>query len=106
MKVGRDPKTSQCLSCRREQRWRGIINQNGAPFTLANYYLISQQQEGRCAGCRRHENDLAEALCVDHDHATGIVRGLLCKDCNYALGCVKDSAATLKRLAMYLKEIP
>ncbi|WP_221305103.1 endonuclease domain-containing protein [Streptomyces sp. Ag109_O5-1] len=42
-------------------------------------------QDGKCAieNCRR------EAACIDHDHATGKVRGLLCQGCNVAIGFVE-----------------
>jgi hypothetical protein len=39
---------------------------------------------------------------VDHDHATGQVRGMLCSNCNQALGNVRDSVQVLERLAGYL----
>jgi Recombination endonuclease VII len=41
------------------------------------------------------------ALCVDHDHSTGQVRGLLCKRCNYALGLLEDTKS-LVRAVEYL----
>lgn len=40
--------------------------------------------------------------CVDHDHETGRIRGLLCTDCNYFLGEQHDKSAKLRRAADYL----
>ena len=42
-------------------------------------------------------------LCVDHNHATGIVRGTLCRTCNLAVGWTKDDPARLRALADYLE---
>lgn len=44
----------------------------------------------------------ASDTCVDHDHATGKVRGALCRDCNLALGCFTDSVERMRRAVMYL----
>lgn len=42
--------------------------------------------------------------CVDHDHETKAVRGLLCHSCNRALGSVKDSVAVLRSMIVYLNK--
>lgn len=49
------------------------------------FEALMAEHEGRCAICAR---DFTEKLrpCVDHDHATGVVRGLLCRHCNLGLG--------------------
>lgn len=40
---------------------------------------------------------------IDHDHETGKVRGLLCSNCNFAIGHLKDNIANLTRAQMYLE---
>jgi hypothetical protein len=58
-------------------------------------------QDRRCAGCLTSFDETK--LCVDHDHETGAVRGLLCGTCNRAAGLVKDNPENLERLAAYLR---
>ena len=45
-----------------------------------------------------------ETLVVDHDHATGQVRDLLCHNCNRALGLLQDSIKTVEAALNYLKK--
>jgi hypothetical protein len=45
-----------------------------------------------------------KALCIDHDHTTGKVRGMLCDDCNLSLGKMKDSKELLQKAIDYLKQ--
>lgn len=65
--------------------------------------LLTEKQKGRCAICR-HKPQPGTHLCVDHCHATGVVRGLLCRGCNLGLGCFKDSAPSLSAAILYLRE--
>jgi hypothetical protein len=44
-----------------------------------------------------------EALAVDHNHISGLVRGLLCRNCNNGLGQFKDNIETLEKAITYLK---
>jgi hypothetical protein len=66
---------------------------------------------GTCRICGEEERVLkngggaARRLSVDHDHATGKVRGLLCRRCNGLLGLAYDSPRTLRQAAEYL-ELP
>lgn len=73
----------------RQLGWKkyGILNTDGNSFTLNDYNRLFQIQGGRCAfkTCNKHQSELERSLVVDHDHATGIVRGLLCSNCNHNL---------------------
>src|SRR3989442_9160388 len=51
--------------------------------TDAEYQAMLQRQNGLCAICGKTQT---RQLCLDHDHETGQVRGLLCDRCNRALG--------------------
>jgi len=44
-----------------------------------------------------------DGLTVDHCHASGVVRGLLCKPCNIAVGCMKDNAEWIRKMADYIE---
>ena len=78
---------------------------------LANRYKITQEQydqlflkqEGKCAICGKHRDELDRDLCVDHNHITDKVRGLLCYRCNVALGYLKDDVSSLLKAIQYLE---
>lgn len=73
-------------------------------ITAEDWGRMFHAQGGTCAGCQAQFTD-ALVPCVDHCHATGVVRGLLCNGCNAALGLAGDSPATLRRLATYLERL-
>jgi Recombination endonuclease VII len=58
-------------------------------LTLDQYDAILTFQGGVCYGCQRPEPVKGRSLAVDHDHATGLVRGLLCSRCNPVLGKIE-----------------
>jgi hypothetical protein len=76
-------------------------------ITLAERTEMERAQGGVCAICQRPERNqrqgVTKALAVDHDHATGQVRGLLCEDCNRGLGMFGDSTKTLLAAVAYLQ---
>lgn len=73
-------------------------------ITLQEYDAMLAAQGFVCAICEGECNrSTTGRLCVDHDHATGEVRGLLCFQCNVGLGKFKDDPAILARAMVYLK---
>jgi Recombination endonuclease VII len=72
-------------------------------ITPAEYDALLEKQGGACAICRKRSKG---RLCVDHCHVTGMVRGLLCNECNGALGYLKDDQASLVAALAYLGALP
>lgn len=57
---------------------------------IADYEAMLLTQNGLCAICRQPPRGKKQRLCVDHNHQTGQVRGLLCDWCNHALGVLES----------------
>jgi hypothetical protein len=70
-------------------------------ITLDAYNELLSAQGGTCAICKK-ANENGRQLAVDHDHATGAVRGLLCSPCNTSLGGFGDNRSTLIAAIPYL----
>jgi hypothetical protein len=68
------------------------------------YDLLYDEQDGCCAICGKHQSELTKALHVDHDHITGKIRGLLCKNCNILLGAADDDITILLNSINYLSK--
>ena len=72
-------------------------------MTPEQYDEMLQKQNGTCALCDRTESNPNKRLCIDHDHTTGKIRGLLCDNHNRAMGLFKDSIEDLEKAIVYLK---
>lgn len=74
-------------------------------LTAEQYYAIRQSQGDRCAICRREwgRGWNGKGPHIDHCHTTGRVRGLLCGECNTAIGRFGDDPELLRRAADYLE---
>ena len=68
-------------------------------ISMADYEAMFERQAGACAICKR----TGVTLCVDHCHLTGEVRGLLCSQCNSAIGFCSDDPTVLLAAAAYLQ---
>lgn len=85
---------------REKRRARNLLLQ--FKITIESYEEMFRKQLGVCAICSG--GDLCgRRLAVDHDHATGTIRGLLCRACNTALGFLKDSPELLRTAADYIE---
>jgi hypothetical protein len=105
----KDGYSTRCNECQRASQFK-----NKFDITIADYNSMMIEQNGKCAICEKDnsENYLNYrsgkplALSVDHCHKTGIVRGLLCSDCNTALGLLKDNQDLFYKAVEYLNKKP
>jgi Autographiviridae endonuclease VII len=70
-------------------------------ITEEHYHALFVEQGGLCAICGEQPGE--RRLAIDHNHETGIVRGLLCMKCNTALGSLGDDVAGVQRALSYLE---
>lgn len=92
----------------RMQAWRkGEAYSTREPgyITLSERYAkLLRYQNGVCAICKTKPN--GKKLAVDHDHKTNRTRGLLCSNCNTAIGMLRDDIQFLKNAIDYLESPP
>lgn len=70
-------------------------------MTTEAYASLLERQGGSCAICRGTSWGLHGPV-VDHNHATGAVRGILCRSCNLAIGHLRDNPGLAMAVAEYL----
>jgi hypothetical protein len=71
---------------------------------IARRWLLDCGHPRECGICGLAEVGGGPLLCVDHNHETGQIRGLLCSNCNVGLGMFADSPARLDQAAAYLRK--
>lgn len=74
-------------------------------LTPEGFDALLAAQGGRCAICRtdKPSGNRVRTWCVDHDHETGHVRGLLCAHCNRGIGLLQDDPEVLRAAARYIE---
>lgn len=113
-----DRRTHLCKACRlaRTKAWaeahpvewerhrrRSWLKQKYG-ITPERYDAILAAQGGRCAVCKALPADArGYRMHVDHDHQTGVVRGILCGPCNRGIGALGDDPDRLDAAASYLR---
>jgi hypothetical protein len=92
----RDATCKSCRIIRQREKTLGV--------TQDEYLAMYTSQKGKCGICeRRLYSKRYKAFCVDHDHKDGRIRGLLCHNCNRALGMFRDCPKTLAAAISWLK---
>ena len=79
------------------QKWRkknpvktkASILKNQYGITMLQFEDLLKQQDHKCGVCKKPQSEMKKAFSVDHCHTTGKVRGLLCNNCNVAIGLLK-----------------
>ena len=109
-----------CKSCHKEtvrsyqDKNKEKVLSNGRIYNIKKRYGITQsdydkmfvEQNGKCAICGSSEikRTNSKHFCIDHCNTTNKVRGLLCRDCNFAIGLFKDNIKTLENAIQYLSK--
>lgn len=77
-------------------------------LAINDYEKMLIAQDNKCAICRCEETRVLKGkvmrLCIDHDHETGRIRGLLCHNCNSGLGKFGDNPDLLTLAVIYLMD--
>jgi len=71
-------------------------------LTYKDWEGLWYTQDGRCAICDKFFAEKKD-ICIDHNHKTGEIRGLLCKRCNIGIGLFDDNHELLNNTVKYLK---
>lgn len=84
-----------------QAHWRHIERLYG--LTKIEWIEMFEAQGKRCACCPRLDPGWKRGWLVDHDHQTGVIRGIVCMPCNRLLGAAADNVDTLSSAIDYLK---
>ncbi|MET7713677.1 endonuclease domain-containing protein [Streptomyces sp. NPDC005407] len=98
----RNPEKAKEIDKRYLRSFRTKRRRKARTYGLEEFELAAMDaaQQGHCLICKEFAED---GLVVDHDHATGHVRGLLCNLCNLGLGAFRDNPKRLLTAILYLK---
>ncbi len=99
-KASKDGYQSQCSVCHKQAKRKSYYLRSYG-ITIEDYNKMFAEQEGKCGICGTHS--MEEYLCVDHDHKTMEVRGLLCQPCNLGLGKLGDTIESVENALNYLR---
>ena len=72
-------------------------------MTIEDYDKLLEKQGGVCAVCKTPPKS-GKSLHIDHDHTTGLVRGLLCFRCNFGLSYYREDKQIIENLFKYISK--
>ena len=96
MKIGLSPICKDCNYSAAIKRRYGI--------DLQDYQRILESQNGKCEICNGGLVRNRKRFDIDHCHTTGKVRGLLCSNCNRAIGLLRDNVRIAEKMVEYLQK--
>lgn len=111
-------RAGRCIACAaiQNKRWR-VENKEKASLVSRKTHIkmkygisweeferVYSTQDGRCAICTKELQKASRDTCIDHDHLTGVIRGVLCRKCNTGLGQFCDDLLVLKKAVTYLEQ--
>ena len=73
-------------------------------LSIEDYNTLFEAQNGCCSICGKHQDEDNKTFAVDHNHKTNEIRGLLCNNCNSALGKFSDDIKNIINAAFYLAD--
>ena len=99
-KVGLQPKCKSCQTANRKQYYKPH------EYMRRKFKLTEQQYSElmNVDSCQVCGGDFGKKKCIDHCHTTDQIRGVLCHNCNTALGLVGDNVEVLSKLIQYLEQ--
>lgn len=71
-------------------------------ITVAEYERLFQAQGNCCACCKSIDPKSEQGWCIDHEHETKVVRGILCAQCNRGIGFLGDTLEGVQKAVDYL----
>ena len=111
-KNGRASRCKQCVSRTNKEystknagRSRRANLKSKYQMTEEQYFAILSAQDGHCGLCKNTVSGRGDSswLVVDHDHITGVVRGLLCHNCNVAVGMIESAGTDVEKLVLWIQ---
>lgn len=84
------------------ETWKRWFIRKYYGLTLDDVAVMLEAQNGCCAICRSPFGN--DERCIDHDHRTGKIRGLVCHRCNMGIGFLRDDPAILTSAAIYVRD--
>lgn len=97
----------------RRQKDPKATKERDRKYTLMRYWGLTpiqfeellKKHNSQCGICKKKDRSSdKKPLVIDHDHATGAIRGLLCDNCNRGIGLLQDSKEILQAAIAYLQQ--
>lgn len=82
------------------KKYHNILYQKKCKYGLNEEEYLKMMENEHCMICEKE----MKSKCIDHDHKTGEIRGVICHSCNRGLGFFHDSVNNLKKAIEYIEK--